>query len=210
VKAPRIPEATVARLSLYSRFLENLNQKGIGSVSSGEIAEGLSINPAQVRKDLAYFGDFGTRGVGYIVKDLLSRTLDILGLDQKWPLILVGAGALGYAICGYQGFNKRGFSIAAVFDNNPVKIGKRIGRVEILPMDKMPEIIKSRHVRIGIIAVSADAAQEVVDQMVENGLEGVLNFTPVNLVIPDGVEVINNDLSVGLESLTFKLSQKEF
>ncbi|HAU32641.1 MAG: Redox-sensing transcriptional repressor rex [Desulfotomaculum sp. 46_296] len=209
MKAPRIPEATVARLSLYSRFLENLDQKEVGFVSSGEIAEGLSINPAQVRKDLAYFGDFGTRGVGYKVKDLLGCTLNILGLDQKWPLILVGAGALGYAVCDYQGFNKRGFSIVAVFDSNPAKIGKIVGRIEVLPMVKMPEIIKNHHVRIGIIAVPANAAQEVVDQMVKNGLEGVLNYTPVNLVIPEGVEVINIDLSVGLESLTFKLSQKE-
>ncbi|MFA5384673.1 MAG: redox-sensing transcriptional repressor Rex [Eubacteriales bacterium] len=209
MKAPRIPEATVTRLSLYSRFLENLNQKGIEFVSSGEIADELSINPSQVRKDLAYFGDFGTRGVGYKVKDLLSCTLKILGLEQKWPLILVGAGVLGYAVCGYQGFNRRGFSIAAVFDNNPAKIGKMVGRIEILPIGKMPEIIKNQHVRIGIITVPADAAQEVVNRMVENGLEGVLNYTPVNLVIPDGVEVINIDLSVGLESLAFKLSQKE-
>ena len=209
MKAPRVPEATVTRLSLYSRFLESLNQKGVVFVSSGEIADGLSINPAQVRKDLAYFGDFGTRGIGYKVKDLLSCTLNILGLDQKWPLVLVGAGVLGYAVCGYQGFNKRGFSIAGVFDNNPAKIGKMIGGIEVLPMGKMPEIIKNHHVRIGIITVSANAAQEVVDQMVKNGLEGVLKFTPVNLIIPEGVEVINIDLSVGLESLTFKLSQKE-
>jgi len=182
---------------------------GVEFVSSGEIAEGLSINPAQVRKDLAYFGDFGTRGVGYRVKDLLSCTLNILGLDQKWPLILVGAGALGYAVCGYQGFNKRGFSIVAVFDSNPAKIGKMVGSIEVLPMGKMTEIIKNRRVRIGIIAVPANAAQEAVDQMVENGLEGVLNYTPVNLVTPDAVKVINIDLSVGLESLTFKLSQKE-
>ncbi len=209
MKMPRIPEATVTRLSLYSRFLENLEQMGVEFVSSGEIAEGLSINPAQVRKDLAYFGDFGTRGVGYRVKDLLSCTLNILGLDQKWPLILVGAGALGYAVCGYQGFNKRGFSIVAVFDSNPAKIGKMVGSIEVLPMGKMTEIIKNRRVRIGIIAVPANAAQEAVDQMVENGLEGVLNYTPVNLVTPDAVKVINIDLSVGLESLTFKLSQKE-
>ncbi|HAG11233.1 MAG TPA: redox-sensing transcriptional repressor Rex [Desulfotomaculum sp.] len=209
MKMPRIPEATVTRLSLYSRFLENLERMGVEFVSSGEIAEGLSINPAQVRKDLAYFGDFGTRGVGYRVKDLLSCTLNILGLDQKWPLILVGAGALGYAVCGYQGFNKRGFSIVAVFDSNPAKIGKMVGSIEVLPMGKMTEIIKNRRVRIGIIAVPANAAQEAVDQMVENGLEGVLNYTPVNLVTPDAVKVINIDLSVGLESLTFKLSQKE-
>ncbi len=210
MKAHRIPEATVTRLSLYSRFLENLNQRGVEFASSGEIAEGLSINPAQVRKDLAYFGDFGTRGIGYKVKDLLSCTLNILGLDQKWPLILVGAGVLCHAVCGYPGFNKRGFSIVAVFDIDPAKTGKMIGRIEVMPMDKMPEIIKNRHIKIGIIAVPTNAAQEVADQMVKNGLEGVLNFTPVSLAVPGGVEVINIDLSVGLESLTFKLSQKGY
>jgi redox-sensing transcriptional repressor len=205
VKTLRVPEATVTRLSVYSRFLEKLDRKGVTTVSSGEIAEGVGVSPAQVRKDLAYFGEFGTRGVGYNVKDLMRYTLKILGLDHQWPLILVGAGNLGFVLCTYKGFNSRGFSIAAVFDNNLMKIGKMVGRLEVLPMEKMPEIIQKHKVRIGIISVPPRAAQEVADQMNKNGLEAILNFSPIALKLPDKIEVRNVDLSVGLEILTFNL-----
>jgi redox-sensing transcriptional repressor len=208
VKTLRVPEATVTRLSVYSRFLERLGKNGVASVSSGEIAEGVGVNPAQVRKDLAYFGEFGTRGVGYNVKDLLRSTLKILGLAQKWPLLLVGAGNLGVALCTYKGFSDRGFSICAVFDNDLMKIGKMIGGLEVLPMEKMPEVIAQDKVRIGIITVPSRAAQEVAAYMVKNGLEAILNFAPVTLNLPERIEVRNVDLSVKLEILTFKLGFK--
>jgi len=208
VKTLRVPEATVTRLSVYSRYLERLDRNGVTTVSSGEIAEGVGVSPAQVRKDLAYFGEFGTRGVGYNVKDLMRYTLKILGLDQKWPLILVGAGNLGFALCTYKGFNDRGFSIAAVFDNDLMKIGKMIGHLEVLPMEKMPEVIEKHNVRIGIVAVPPRAAQDVAEYMVKNGLEALLNFAPITLNLPDRIEVRNVDLSVKLEILTFNLGFK--
>lgn len=208
MKTLRVPEATVTRLSVYSRYLERLDRNGVTTVSSGEIAEGVGVSPAQVRKDLAYFGEFGTRGVGYNVKDLMRYTLKILGLDQKWPLILVGAGNLGFALCTYKGFNDRGFSIAAVFDNDLMKIGKMIGHLEVLPMEKMPEVIERHNVRIGIIAVPPRAAQDVAEYMVKNGLEAILNFAPITLNLPDRIEVRNVDLSVKLEILTFNLGFK--
>lgn len=208
MKTLRVPEATVTRLSVYSRYLERLDRNGVTTVSSGEIAEGVGVSPAQVRKDLAYFGEFGTRGVGYNVKDLMRYTLKILGLDQKWPLILVGAGNLGFALCTYKGFNDRGFSIAAVFDNDLMKIGKMIGHLEVLPMEKMPEVIEKHKVRIGIIAVPPRAAQDVAEYMVKNGLEAILNFAPIILNLPDRIEVRNVDLSVKLEILTFNLCFK--
>ncbi len=208
MKTLRVPEATVTRLSIYSRYLERLDRNGVTTVSSGEIAEGVGVSPAQVRKDLAYFGEFGTRGVGYNVKDLMRYTLKILGLDQKWPLILVGAGNLGFALCTYKGFNDRGFSIAAVFDNDLMKIGKMIGHLEVLPMEKMPEVIEKHKVRIGIIAVPPRAAQDVAEYMVKNGLEAILNFAPITLNLPDRIEVRNVDLSVKLEILTFNLCFK--
>ncbi|MEW5899544.1 MAG: redox-sensing transcriptional repressor Rex [Bacillota bacterium] len=208
MKTLRVPEATVTRLSVYSRYLERLDRNGVTTVSSGEIAEGVGVSPAQVRKDLAYFGEFGTRGVGYNVKDLMRYTLKILGLDQKWPLILVGAGNLGFALCTYKGFNDRGFSIVAVFDNDLMKIGKMIGHLEVLPMEKMPEVIEKHKVRIGIIAVPPRAAQDVADYMVKNGLEAILNFAPITLNLPDRIEVRNVDLSVKLEILTFNLGFK--
>jgi len=208
VKTLRVPEATVTRLSIYSRYLERIDRNGVTSVSSGEIADGVGVSPAQVRKDLAYFGEFGTRGVGYNVKDLMRYTLKILGLDRHWNLILIGAGNLGYALCTYKGFNKRGFSIVGVFDNDLTKIGKRINELEVLPMESMPELIKDQNVRIGIIATPTRAAQEVADYMVKCGLQAILNFAPLPLTLPDYIEVRNVDLSVKLEILTFNLGFK--
>ena len=208
MKTLRVPEATVTRLSIYSRYLERLDRNGVSSVSSGEIADGVGVSPAQVRKDLAYFGEFGTRGVGYNVKDLMRYTLKILGLDRHWNLILIGAGNLGYALCTYKGFNKRGFSIVGVFDNDLTKIGKRINELEVLPMESMPELIKDQNVRIGIIATPTRAAQEVADYMVKCGLQAILNFAPLPLTLPDYIEVRNVDLSVKLEILTFNLGFK--
>ncbi|MDD4169591.1 MAG: redox-sensing transcriptional repressor Rex [Desulfotomaculaceae bacterium] len=206
----RVPEATINRLSVYSRFLEQLNRKGVVTVSSVEIAKGVGVGPAQVRKDLAYFGEFGTRGVGYNVKDLMRYTIKILGIDKPWPLILVGAGNLGFALSTYKGFNQRGFSIVGVIDNDPNKIGKKIGNLEIFPLEKMADIIKRHNVRIGIIAVTQNAAQEVADLMVKNGLQAILNYAPVALNIPDNVELQHVDMSVKLETLTFNLSKKNY
>jgi len=208
VKTLRVPEATVNRLSVYSRFLERLDHNGVTTVSSGEIAEGVDVSPAQVRKDLAYFGEFGTRGVGYNVKDLIRYTLKILGLDQKWPLILVGAGNLGYALCTYKGFTDRGFIIKAVFDNDLTKIGKMVGPLEVMPMERMEEIVARHKVRVGIIAVPSGAAQSVAEYMIKNGIEGILNFAPIALNLPERIEVQNVDLSVRLEMLTFNLGYK--
>jgi len=205
VKTLRVPEATVTRLSIYSRFLERLDRNGVTTVSSGEIAEGVGVSPAQVRKDLAYFGEFGTRGVGYNVKDLMKYTLKILGLDQTWSLAIVGAGNLGFALCTYRGFNVRGFNIAGVFDNDPTRIGKRIGDLEVQPLNTFPDIAKSENIKIGVIAVPISAAQEVADLMVKNGIEAILNFASVALNVPDDIEIRNVDLSVKLEILTFNL-----
>ncbi len=209
MKVVKIPEATISRLSVYSRFLENLDRRGIVTVSSDEIAKGVGVSPAQVRKDLAYFGEFGTRGVGYNVKDLKRQTMKILGLHESWPLILVGAGNLGSALCSYKGFNERGFSIVGVFDNDLTKIGKKIHELEVHPPEKMPEVIEKYGVKIGIIAVPQRFAQEVADQMVRCGLKAILNFAPLTLNVPDYVEVRNVDLAVNLEVLTFNLVKRE-
>jgi redox-sensing transcriptional repressor len=208
LKTLRVPEATVTRLSVYSRFLERLDRNGVTSVSSGEIADGVGVSPAQVRKDLAYFGEFGTRGVGYNVKDLMRYTLKILGLDRHWNLVLVGAGNLGYALCTYRGFNERGFSIVGVFDNDLTKIGKRINELEVLPMENMPGVIREQGVRIGIIATPNKAAQEVAEFMIKHGIQAILNFAPLPLNLTEHIEVRNVDLSVKLEILTFNLGFK--
>ncbi len=205
MKTLRVPEATVSRLSIYSRFLERLDKNGITTVSSGEIADGVGVSPAQVRKDLAYFGDFGTRGVGYNVKDLLKYTLKILGLDQEWPLAIVGAGNLGFALCTNRSLSIRGFRIAGVFDNNSTRVGKRIGNLEIKPLAQFPEIVKKENIRIGVIAVHTSLAQEVADIMVKSGMQAILNFSPATINVPDGIEIRNVDLSIKLELITFNL-----
>lgn len=205
MKTLKIPEATIIRLSVYSRYLNNLDKKGVTTVSSGEIAEGVNGSSAQVRKDLAYFGEFGTRGVGYNVKDLDHQIIKILGLTNKWNVIIVGAGNLGSALTQYKGFQERGFKILGVFDNDLNKVGLAIGGVPIYPISQLGDFIKKEKVEIGIVAVPAQYSQDVVDILVGSGISAVLNFAPRVMNVPDNVEIRNVDLAVNLEILTFNL-----
>lgn len=209
MKALKIPEATIVRLSVYSRFLEQADKKGIITISSGEIAEGVGVSPAQVRKDLAYFGEFGTRGVGYNVKDLLRHTLKILGLNGKWTVVVVGAGNLGSALVSYRGFRERGFNIVGVFDNDLAKIGKRLVDLEVMGPEKLGQVVKEHDVRIGIITVPASAAQDAATMLINSGIKAILNFAPTVLNIPDHVEIRDMDLATRLELLTFHLCLKD-
>lgn len=209
MKAFKIPEATIIRLSVYSRYLEQAEQRGITTISSGEIANGVGVSPAQVRKDLAYFGEFGTRGVGYNVKDLFHQTMKILGLNTNWNAVVIGAGNLGSALVSYKGFRERGFHIVGVFDNDLTKIGKRLLDLDVLAIDEMPRVVKEQNVRIGILAVPAQIAQQVADEMVKVGIRAILNFAPTVLSVPINVEVRNIDLSVHLEILTFNVCMKD-
>jgi len=205
VKTLKIPEATIIRLSVYSRYLAELDRKGIVTISSGDIAEGVGVSPAQVRKDLAYFGEFGTRGVGYNVKDLHRHILKILGLSNDWSVGLVGLGNLGLALATYKGFRERGFIITSIFDNDPAKIGQVVNGVEVMPVEKMSEVIRQNKTQIGIITVPASSAQEVADILVDAGIQAILNFAPVVLNVPPHVELRNVDLAVNLEVLTFNV-----
>lgn len=206
MKIQKIPEASIMRLSVYSRYMARLDQMGIITTSSGEIAEGVGVSPAQVRKDLAYFGEFGTRGVGYNVKDLHHHILKILGLTNEWPVVLIGAGHLGTALCLYRGFMERGFRIVGVFDQDPQKHGQQLGDLKIQPMENVEQVIHEKEVKMGIIAVPSDFAQDIVNQLVKNGIKAILNFAPRAINVPDDVEIRNVDLAVNLEVLTFKLS----
>lgn len=208
MKALKIPEATVIRLSVYSRYLAQIDAKGVTTISSGEIAEDVGVSPAQVRKDLAYFGEFGTRGVGYNVKDLHQHIIRILGLTSPWLVVIVGAGNLGTALCMYGGFRERGFRVAGIFDNDPRKIGYKLNGLEIYPVSELKGIVAKKKARIGIIAVPAPSAQEVADRMVEAKLRGILNFAPQVINVPPTVELRNVDLSVNLEVITFNLTYK--
>ncbi|MBE6112137.1 MAG: redox-sensing transcriptional repressor Rex [Peptococcaceae bacterium] len=209
MKEPKIPEATVSRLSVYSRYLTEVEKQEIVNISSGEIAEGVGGTPAQVRKDLAYFGEFGTRGVGYNVKQLNQEIMGILGLKKRWNMILIGAGNLGSALSQYRGFQERGFNIVAVFDNDMNKVGLKLNGLPIYAVSQMAEFVDKNDISIGIITVPSEYAQDIADILVEtSSIKGILNFAPVVLTLPEEIEVRNVDLTVSLEVLSYNIEKK--
>jgi len=203
MKAVKIPEKTVTRLSIYLRCLEELEAQGVTSISSKHLAERFGLNSAQVRKDLAYFGQFGIRGLGYYIAELKHNLERILGLKQDWEVALVGAGNLGSALIAYKGFQARGFRISLAFDSDPAKVGQQIDGVAIQDAAKMAPTLRRRKVKIAVIAVPASAGQAVVDQLVDAGVTAILNFAPTQLSVPESVKVQNVDLSVLLKTLSY-------
>ena len=206
LKVYKIPEATIIRLSIYSRQLHYLKDTGVETVSSEEIADSVGVSSAQVRKDLAYFGEFGTRGVGYRVEELLANITKILGLDHEWNIVIIGAGKLGMALAMYQGFRERGFSIKAVLDNDPGKVDHELQGIRIESLKTLPDIVKKYEINIGIITVPGENAQAVTDLLVESGVPAILNFSPRVLKVPPHTILRNVDLSVNLKVLSFGLS----
>jgi redox-sensing transcriptional repressor len=203
----RIPEMTIRRLSVYTRCLQQLEEDGVKTISSQDLAERFNLNSAQVRKDLAYFGEFGVRGVGYYISGLKAELQKILGLDRQWQVALVGFGNLGSALHNYRGFARQGFHIVAIFDDDPTKSGRSAGGVPILPLKELPREAKAKNIQIGIVAVPADSAQPVADQLVASGVKAILNFAPTRLRVPKDVRLKNVDLSIELETLSFALAQ---
>jgi len=203
----KIPEMTIRRLSIYTRCLLQLEEDDVKTISSQELAERFNLNSAQVRKDLAYFGEFGVRGIGYYVSGLKAELQRILGLDREWPVALVGLGNLGSALFHYKGFSRQGFRIAIVFDDDPAKAGREIGGVPIVSTRDVAREVKARAIQIAVIAVPADAAQGVADQLVAAGIKAVLNFAPARLRVPKDARLKNVDLSIELETLSFYLAQ---
>jgi redox-sensing transcriptional repressor len=206
VKSGKIPSIAIARLSVYARNLELLDLKGVEVVSSVRLADACGINPAQIRKDLAYFGQFGVRGVGYYVKELASEIRKILGLDKKWRLGLVGSGNLGSALLRHAQFIDGSYTFVAAFDRKPKRIGARIGGVEISPLDAMNDLVEKTAVEIGVIAVKPEWAQKAANMLVKAGVRGILNFAPVQLQCPRHVFIENVDFSLRLEGLYYKLT----
>ncbi len=201
-----IPHPAVRRLSLYLRQLQAFQRKDRNTISSKQLGESLGLTDAQVRKDLAYFGQFGRPGIGYQVNELIPRIRHVLGTDRIWNVLLVGAGNLGRALVAYRGFEQKGFRLTAVFDSDPGKVSKRLADFRIQPLAELPETIVQNSIRLGIIAVPADAAQDVADLLVSAGIRGILNFAPVSLVVPQDVGVATVDLAVQLEQLSFQVS----
>ena len=210
MRQKKIPYVAINRLSIYYRCLERISEvKNLGDfevISSSEMAEITGINSAQIRKDLAYFGEFGKRGVGYSLKNLSKELKNILGLDKKWPIIIVGAGNLGQALINYKGLEKRGFVIEGIFDNSTIKIGKRLRQIIIQDVKEIENFIKKKNIKIAVLTVPATSAQEVADRMVRGGIKAILNFAPIRIILSPEVKIHNVDLSIEFEGLTYYLS----
>ena len=206
--AEQVSELTTNRLSVYLRCLSTLEETGVRTISSQALAEQFHLNAAQIRKDLAYFGEFGVRGVGYYVRDLKRHLRQILGLDRKLRVAIMGAGNLGLALADYPGFRQEGFEISALFDNLREKVGQQSrGGVPIYDILDLKRVSRKEGIRIAVIAVPAPSAQNVLNLVVAAGIKAVLNFSPGTLEVPAEVKLKSVDLTVSLESLSFFLAQ---
>jgi redox-sensing transcriptional repressor len=204
-----IPEVVIRRLPIYARTLDELLGRGIGSISSNDLADRIGVTAAQIRRDLSYFGRFGKQGKGYDIALLVSEIRRILNLTRNWDVALVGFGHLGQAIARYRGFLESNFHIAAVFDDDPSKIGRRAGPegLEVLPDDRIAEVVAARGIRIGIIAVPAAAAQRTAEMLIAGRVVALLNYAPVVLQVPDWVCVRDIDPITMLQSMTYYLDK---
>jgi redox-sensing transcriptional repressor len=209
MKQVKISDAVVKRLPLYLQVLNELKVREVKTVSSQELGHFLDFNPAQIRKDLAYFGDFGRKGIGYEVDYLIDKIRHILKINQTIFVALIGAGNLGHALCNYNKYSKDNMQIVAVFDSYEDKVGTKINNLVVQPMDELAETIKQQKIRIGIITVPAQEAQTVANQLIAGGIEGILNFAPTILRSPDEVRVQHADFTKELLSLAYYLNQKE-
>lgn len=203
------PDVVVRRLPLYARTLAYLQAEGVKSVSSHELGIRINVTAAQIRKDLSYFGQLGKQGIGYNVDELLEHINRILGLSEDWNVVLVGVGHLGQAIARYSGFSDRGIHIVGLFDADPNKVGTELIGLTIQHVDEIATVVREHQVRMAIVAVSAEHAQDVVDMLVAAGIEAILNYAPVIVRVPEGVWVRHIDPVSLLHSMTYYLSREE-
>jgi redox-sensing transcriptional repressor len=204
-----VPKAVVGRLSLYLRELEYLRSQGLETTSSTHLGSRLGITDAQVRKDLTHFGQFGYPGVGYRCRELVDRIKRILGTDRIWPIAVVGVGNLGRALLGYHGFESQGFRIEAAFDVEPAKVGKHVEGIPIHHLSELEPVVRARGIRLAILAVPATAAQAVANLLAEVGIEGILNFAPLTITLPQNLSSVEVDLAIQMEQLTFAVVNRE-
>lgn len=203
-----ISKATIDRLPLYFRTLRLVQDEGRDIISSEELGRRLGITPEQIRKDLASFGQFGKKGVGYYVNELKRNVGEILGLNNHWNIAIVGLGHLGAALANYQNFVTLGFNLVALFDQDPNVIGTIVNHVKVDDIKHLKAVVKERNIQIGIIAVPAAFAQSVADQLVDAGVKGIWNFAPIKMKVPDTMHIVNEDLSIGLSSLSYHITRK--
>jgi redox-sensing transcriptional repressor len=207
-QADGIPEATVVRLPVYLRALYGLAERGISTVASEELAAAAGVNSAKLRKDLSHLGSYGIRGVGYDVDYLVYQVSRTLGLTQDWPMVIVGAGNLGRALANYGGFVSRGFTISAMLDSDTAIVGSKIARLTVRHVDELEAVVARHKVAIGLIATPAGSAQDVCDRLVAAGVTSILNFAPLVLSVPEGVDVRKVDLSIELQILAFHAQRR--
>jgi redox-sensing transcriptional repressor len=204
-----IPDVVIDRLPLYYRLLARLEQDGRSVVSSQELGEELGVTPAQIRKDLSYFGRFGKQGRGYSVSRLAEELRLILGLDTRWRVLVVGIGRLGRAIASYPGFSGQGFDIVGLYDANPELVGSEIAGQKVQAYDELEEDLRNTPVDIAIVAVPGEHAQEVIDTLVRSGVRAFLNYTPNRVQTPEGVEVRHINPVLFLQSMTYHLKRQQ-
>jgi redox-sensing transcriptional repressor len=205
----QVPKAVVSRLSLYLRELQHLVRDGHETTSSTQLGKRLGFTDAQVRKDLAYFGQFGYPGIGYRCAELIDAIRGILGTNRPWPLAIVGLGNLGRALIGYRGFQSQGFRIVAAFDIDPGKVGGTVDGIPIHHLQDIEQVAKTHNIRLAIIAVPGPEAQKVAEAVVRAGIDGILNFAPVTLTLPKQVQTIGVDLAIELEQLSFAVVNQQ-
>jgi redox-sensing transcriptional repressor len=204
----KISDSTVRRLALYLRFLEQSAAQGLTTISSADLAQRGGTTPAQVRKDLSFFGSFGKRGLGYSVPELAGRIRDILGLKRRHRVVLVGAGKMGGALLHYQGFRQHGFDVAAIYDRDPKKVGSRWNGLVVRDIRHVEVDLKKEPVEIAILVTPAEAAQEVADRLIRAGVKAILNFAPIQLHVPQDVAVQTVNMALELETLSFALAHR--
>lgn len=200
-----IPDIVIGRLPIYLRALLRLAQEGREVTSSHELGQRLGISSAQIRKDLSHFGGFGKQGTGYQISYLIDQLKQVLKIDREWDVALVGAGDLGHAVANYRGFSDRGFRIVSVFDSDPGKIGQPIGNLTVNPFSELESVIAARSIKVAMIAVPAQNAQDVADQLIKAGVRAILNYAPISLNVPSGVHVQYIDPVVHLQRMTYYL-----
>ena len=203
-----ISQATIDRLPLYFRTLRLVEDEKIPIISSDELGRRLDITPEQIRKDLATFGQFGRKGIGYDVRDLKEKLANILGLHKHWRLAIVGVGHLGGALANYVNFASLGFSVVALLDINPKIVGTQVNGIKVADVTRINEVVAKDEVDIGVITVPAAEAQGVADLLVAAGVKGIWNFAPTKLTVPETIPLVNEDLSIGLSALSYYMTQE--
>ncbi len=207
--AEQVPRVVVSRLPLYYRILSLLEEEKKAVVSSQELGARLQLTPAQIRKDLSYFGRFGKQGKGYNVKRLLQELKKILGLDREWGMAVVGVGKLGRALLGYGAFPAQGFRIVAAFDNDPAKVGRKMGNVTVQEISELPSTLAGKRIHIGIVAVPPSEAQAVINQLISYGVTAILNYAPAHAQVPNSIQLRDVDPVMALQGMTFYLKNAQ-